>query len=120
VETNSQQPKTGTTSDRRITRRRLTGLAFSLAAGWAVRAEATGTAAASSAGGTPPVQGPRLTRLEQERGVPLTDAQRKDLPSQLKDLQDAETALRTFPLADGGDEPDILFRPARRQPRSGA
>lgn len=54
---------------------------------------------------------PRIAELEREHGSPLTPAQRKGLPGQLKDVDDGGAALRKHPLPDGGGEPHIIFTP---------
>ncbi|HZO87267.1 MAG TPA: hypothetical protein VFB38_02940 [Chthonomonadaceae bacterium] len=67
---------------------------------------------------TPEPEDPRIARLEKERGAPFTSEQRAKLPAQLKDLDESSTALRKFPLSDGGSEPRFVFHPERAQRRT--
>ena len=53
----------------------------------------------------------RIAQLEKERGRPLTEAQRKGIPGQLKELDEGAKGLRKYPLADGGSEPSFVFKP---------
>ncbi len=52
-----------------------------------------------------------VVALEKLRGVPLTEAQRKFLPVQLKDVNDTGASLRAFTLKDGQDDLALVFHP---------
>ncbi len=60
---------------------------------------------------TPDMADLRITQLERERHSPLTAGQRAKLPAKLRNLDEAITALRAFPLSDGGSEPATRFNP---------
>ena len=75
-------------------------------------AEAQPVEPPSASGEKPPTssqEDPRIVRIEKERSVPLSEAQRKGLPAQLKDLDETTAALRKFRLTDGGSEPGSVF-----------
>ena len=49
-----------------------------------------------------------VVAIEKLRGVPLTEAQRKFLPAQLKDVNDTGASLRAFTLKDGQDRKSVV------------
>jgi hypothetical protein len=94
-----------------LTRRQFSRLVAGTAAGMLAGSAASAEPQEKPMDKTPATEDPRIPILEKERGIPYTEEQRKNLPPQLKDVDESVGGLRKYPLSDGGSEPCFVFTP---------
>jgi hypothetical protein len=94
-----------------LTRRQFSRLIAGSAAGMLAGSAASAEPQEKPMEKTPAAEDLRIPLLEKERGIPYTEEQRKNLPPQLKDMDETVGGIRKYPLSDGGSEPCIVFTP---------
>jgi hypothetical protein len=94
-----------------LTRRQFSRLVAGSAAGMLAGSAASAEPQEKPMEKTPAAEDARIPMLEKERGIPYTEEQRRNLPPQLKDVDESVGGLRKYPLSDGGSEPCFVFTP---------
>jgi len=112
----------GESSGVRVSRRELGRIAAGAVAGALAGASANAKPAPSQGQPRPEVPMPdtdsRLALIEQSRGKPLTEEQRKAVLKNIKSTEESWAKGRAFPVPDG-TEPDFIFRPTPSQRQGG-